>query len=110
MEEIEVFIEKCREGVELPRYANFGDAGMDVCAAEDITINPGQTAIIPTGLKVAIPLGYEIQVRPRSGISVKNPLRIPNSPGTIAKGCILGIFPALRLLIDSTSSQSSNPV
>ena len=86
MEEIEVFIEKCREGVELPRYANFGDAGMDVCAAEDITINPGQTAIIPTGLKVAIPLGYEIQVRPRSGISVKNPLRIPNSPGTIDSG------------------------
>lgn len=86
MEEIEVFVEKCREGVELPTYANQGDAGMDVCAAEDITINPGQTVIVPTGIKVAIPMGYEIQVRPRSGISFKNPLRVPNSPGTIDAG------------------------
>lgn len=86
MEEIEVYVERCREDVELPTYANYGDAGMDVCAAEDVTINPGQTVIIPTGLKVAIPVGYEIQVRPRSGISFKNPLRIPNSPGTIDSG------------------------
>ena len=86
MEEIEIFVEKCREGIELPQYANFGDAGMDVCAAEDIIIKPGQTVIIPTGLKVAIPVGYEIQVRARSGISFKNPLRIPNAPGTIDSG------------------------
>ena len=86
MEEIEVFVEKCREEVELPRYANFGDAGMDICAAEDVVINPGETVVIPTGIKVAIPLGYEIQVRPRSGISLKNPLRIPNTPGTIDAG------------------------
>lgn len=86
MEEIEIFVEKCREGIELPTYANYGDAGMDVCAAEDVTINPGQTVVIPTGLKVAIPVGFEIQVRPRSGISLKNPLRVPNSPGTIDSG------------------------
>lgn len=86
MEEVEIFIEKCRENIELPQYANYGDAGMDICAAEDVTINPGQTVIIPTGLKVAIPVGYEIQVRPRSGISLKNPLRIPNTPGTIDSG------------------------
>lgn len=86
MEEVEVFIERCREDIKLPSYANLGDAGMDVCAAEDVIINPGETIIVPTGLKVAIPLGYEIQVRPRSGISFKNPLRIPNSPGTIDAG------------------------
>lgn len=84
--EIEVLVEVCREGVELPQYANFGDAGMDVRAAEDIDIYPGQTVVVPTGLKVAIPVGYEIQVRPRSGVSLKTPLRLVNSPGTIDSG------------------------
>lgn len=84
--EIEVLVEVCREGVELPQYANFGDAGMDIRAAEDIDIYPGQTVVVPTGLKVAIPVGYEIQVRPRSGVSLKTPLRLVNSPGTIDSG------------------------
>jgi len=83
---VEVFVEVCREDAILPRYANPGDAGMDVYAAEDITIMPGETVIVPTGLKLAIPEGYEIQVRPRSGLSFKTPLRIPNSPGTIDSG------------------------
>ena len=60
--DVEVFVELCREDAILPEYANPGDAGMDVFAAEDITIEPGQTVIIPTGLKLAIPEGYEIQV------------------------------------------------
>lgn len=84
--DVEVFVELCREDAILPEYANPGDAGMDVFAAEDITIEPGQTVIIPTGLKLAIPEGYEIQVRPRSGISLNTPLRIVNSPGTIDSG------------------------
>ncbi|MCX8130802.1 MAG: dUTP diphosphatase [Clostridia bacterium] len=83
---VEVFIEICREGAVLPSYAKPGDAGMDVCAAEDVYIKPGETVIIPTGIKLAIPDGYEIQVRPRSGISLKTPLRITNSPGTIDSG------------------------
>jgi len=83
---IEVFVEICRDNAILPRYANLGDAGMDVYAAEDLTILPGETVIVPTGLKLAIPKGYEIQVRPRSGLSFKTPLRIPNSPGTIDSG------------------------
>jgi dUTP pyrophosphatase len=83
---VEVFVELCREDAILPEYANPGDAGMDVFAAEDIIIEPGQTSIIPTGLKLAIPEGYEIQVRPRSGISLNTPLRIVNSPGTIDSG------------------------
>jgi dUTP pyrophosphatase len=59
---------------------------MDIRAAEDIILLPGETKIIPTGLKMVIPKGYEIQVRPRSGISLKHPLRIANSPGTIDSG------------------------
>ena len=84
--EVEVYVEICREGAVLPSYAKPGDAGMDVCSAVDIYIKPGETVIIPTGLKLAIPEGYEIQVRPRSGISFKTPLRISNSPGTIDSG------------------------
>ncbi|PYG89209.1 dUTP pyrophosphatase [Ruminiclostridium sufflavum DSM 19573] len=83
---VEVFVEVCRDGAILPRYANAGDAGMDVYAAEDVSILPGETVVVPTGLKLAIPEGYEIQVRPRSGLSLKTPLRIPNSPGTIDSG------------------------
>lgn len=84
--EIKILVEICRNDVKLPEYANLGDAGMDIRAAEDVDILPGQTVVIPTGLKVAIPVGYEIQVRPRSGVSLKTPLRIVNSPGTIDSG------------------------
>jgi dUTP pyrophosphatase len=83
---IKVYIEKCRDSAVIPSYANTGDAGMDVYAAEDVTILPGETVIVPTGLKVAIPIGFEIQVRPRSGISFRTKLRLSNSPGTIDSG------------------------
>jgi dUTP pyrophosphatase len=83
---IEIFIELCRPDAKLPSYANPGDAGMDIYAAEEVVVKPGETVVIPTGLKLAIPDGYEIQVRPRSGISLKTPLRISNSPGTIDSG------------------------
>ena len=84
--EVEVLVEICREGVMLPEYARLYDAGMDVRTACDVEIKPGETKLIPTGLKMAIPEGYEIQVRPRSGISLRTPLRLPNSPGTIDAG------------------------
>lgn len=84
--EIVVCVEICREGTILPTYAKPGDAGMDVTAAEDVQIKPGETVIVPTGLKFAIPEGYEIQVRPRSGISYRTSLRVSNSPGTIDSG------------------------
>lgn len=83
---VDVYVEVIRNGVTVPSYANPYDAGMDVCAAEDTVIKPGETVIIPTGLKLAIPEGYEVQVRPRSGISLKTPLRLSNSPGTIDAG------------------------
>ena len=83
---VDVYVETVREGVELPRYARPGDAGMDVRAAVDLTLEPGMTKVVPTGLKVAIPEGYELQVRPRSGLSLKPPLRVANAPGTIDSG------------------------
>ena len=84
--QIEIPVERCRDNVVLPRFMRPGDAGMDICAAEDTTIMPGQTVLIPTGLKFAVPPGYEMQVRPRSGISLNTALRLPNSPGTIDSG------------------------
>ena len=83
---IVVHVTICRDDVKLPFYANPGDAGMDIVAAQETIIPPGETRLIPTGIKVAIPEGYEIQVRPRSGLSLNTPLRVPNSPGTIDCG------------------------
>ena len=82
----DLYIEKCREEAVIPTYANDGDAGMDIYAAADVLIAPGETKLVPTGLKFAIPYGYEVQIRPRSGISLKTLLRVPNSPGTIDCG------------------------
>ena len=75
-----------RPNAKIPRYAHDNDVGMDIYSAEDVTIRPGETVLIPTGLKAAIPDGYEIQIRPRSGLSYNTMLRIPNSPGTIDPG------------------------
>ena len=83
---VSVPIQLCHPDAQRPVYAKAGDAGMDLYAVEDITINPGETVIIPTGIKVALPLGYEFEVRPRSGMSVKTPLRVANAPGTIDSG------------------------
>lgn len=74
------------EGVELPTYAHDTDAGVDIYAREEITINPGETRIIGTGIKVAIPEGYAILIQPRSGQSAKTKLRIANTPGLIDSG------------------------
>ena len=71
------------EGLDLPRYATDGAAGMDVLSAEDVTLAPGARHAVATGLAVAIPLGYEIQVRPRSGLALKHGISVPNTPGTI---------------------------
>ena len=82
----EIYIEKCRDTAVIPSYAHPGDAGMDSYAAAEVMVEPGKSVLVPTGLKMAIPVGYEVQIRPRSGISLKTPLRVPNAPGTIDSG------------------------
>jgi dUTP pyrophosphatase len=69
-----------------PKYANEGDSGFDLASVEDIIISPQETVLVPTGLFFDIPEGFEIQVRPRSGVSLKTPLRVVNSPGTVDRG------------------------
>ncbi|MBE3096354.1 MAG: dUTP diphosphatase [Planctomycetes bacterium] len=73
------------EDLPLPRYMSEAAAGMDVCAAleESVVLAPGDVRLIPTGLYVAVPPGYEVQVRPRSGLALKHGLVVVNSPGTI---------------------------
>ncbi|NRA96796.1 MAG: dUTP diphosphatase [Planctomycetes bacterium] len=73
------------EGLPLPDYATPGSAGADLCAAidEPVGVHMGAVSLIPTGLKLAIPEGYEVQVRPRSGLALKAGLTLVNAPGTI---------------------------
>lgn len=70
-------------GLPLPAYATTGAAGMDVVSAEDVTLAPGARHAVATGLALAIPEGFEIQVRPRSGLALKHGITVPNTPGTI---------------------------
>ena len=83
---IEVPIELCHPDAKIPQYAHESDSGLDIFAIEDVTIHPGETKLIPTGIKVALPPGYELQVRPKSGRALKTKLRIANTPGTIDAG------------------------
>jgi len=73
------------EGLPLPDYLTEGSSGLDLVAAiaEDLALDPGDIVLIPTGLKVAIPEGFEIQIRPRSGLAVKSGITVVNAPGTI---------------------------
>jgi dUTP pyrophosphatase len=86
--EITVRISRVRSGandIPLPRYATSGASGMDICAAveSDLTLAAGETKLVPTGFRIAIPEGYEAQVRPRSGLALKQGIGILNAPGTI---------------------------
>jgi dUTP pyrophosphatase len=71
------------EGLPLPSYASEGAAGLDVVAAESLTLAPGARHAVATGLAMAIPVGYEVQVRPRSGLALKHGITCLNTPGTI---------------------------
>lgn len=73
------------QGLPLPSYATAGAAGMDLMAAiqDPVTIGPGGRALIPTGLTIALPSGYELQIRPRSGLAWRHGITLPNTPGTI---------------------------
>jgi dUTP pyrophosphatase len=73
------------EGLDLPAYATAASAGLDLAAAlrDDVTIAPGARALVPTGFAIALPAGFEAQVRPRSGLALKHGVTVLNSPGTI---------------------------
>jgi dUTP pyrophosphatase len=71
------------EGLPLPAYETAGAAGMDLRAAEALTLSPGARCLMPTGMAIALPHGFEAQVRPRSGLAVKHGVTVLNAPGTI---------------------------
>ena len=82
---VKVEIKRLANGTDLPfpAYATAGSAGMDVMSAQDVTIEPGARHAVATGFAMAIPQGYEIQVRPRSGLAFRHGITVPNTPGTI---------------------------
>ena len=82
---VKILVKRFDKNIKLPKYKTSGSSGMDVVAniRNKIIIKPGKTAIIPTGIAVAIPKNYEIQIRPRSGLAAKNGISVLNTPGTI---------------------------
>lgn len=87
MSTVEVHIRRLPHGADLnlPAYATLGSAGMDLLAAVDqpVRIAPAGRALIPTGIAIALPTGFELQIRPRSGLALKHGITLPNTPGTI---------------------------
>ena len=80
-----LLIKRFSKNVVIPKYETSGSSGMDIAAymKENIEINPGEKAIVPTGFSLSIPTGFEIQIRPRSGLAAKNNVSVLNTPGTI---------------------------
>ena len=78
-----VLIQRLDSGLPLPQYAKAGDAGADLYAREDFTLNPGERKLIPTGISIALPPGYVALIHPRSGLANKHGISMVNTPGTI---------------------------
>jgi dUTP pyrophosphatase len=102
---VDVKIKRLSDGAVIPVYARPGDAGFDLVATEDVIVEPGMTVIVPTGIAVAVPEGFELQVRPRSGVSAKTFLRVSNAPGTVDSG----YRGEVGVLIDNTAPDTYNP-
>jgi len=83
---IKVKIKKIKDNAILPKYAHEGDAGVDLYSTEDYTLKPGERTLVSTGIKIAVPQGYEAQVRPKSGLALNHGISICNTPGTIDAG------------------------
>ncbi len=83
---INVKFKRLHEDALIPAYAKQGDAGMDVCSIDNYELSPSNSILVKTGLAMELPLGYEAQVRPRSGLAYKNQITVLNSPGTIDSG------------------------
>lgn len=92
---MKVRFKKLHKDAVIPQYQTAGAAGFDLHAVEDVSLYPGETKLIKTGLQVAVPEGHELQVRPRSGMSLKTLFRVANSPGTVDEDfrgelCVIG--------------------
>src|SRR3989338_1265994 len=80
---IRVKIKKIKDNAVIPHYAHDGDAGVDLYSTEDYLLKPGERALVSTGIKIAIPKGYEAQIRPKSGLALNHGLSVVNTPGTV---------------------------
>jgi dUTP pyrophosphatase len=85
---MQIRIQRIHPAAVIPAYAHgpAEDAGMDLCAVEDVTLEPGVPRLVPTGLTIEVPPGFEAQVRPRSGLALRHSIAMPNAPGTIDPG------------------------
>ena len=83
---LEISIRRLDPDVPLPSYSHPGDAGADLVTTEDVTLKPGERALVPTGIAIALPLGYAAFVHPRSGLAARHGLSIVNTPGTVDSG------------------------
>lgn len=83
---MKVLVKRLGKDVKMPSYAHDEDSGVDLYANENITVGAGRIALVPTGIKIAIPKGYEAQVRPKSGLALNYGISVLNTPGTIDSG------------------------
>jgi dUTP pyrophosphatase len=86
MSSVQVLITRLDPDIPLPRYAKGGDAGADIVSRIDITLAPGERALVPTGIAIALPDGYVALVHPRSGLAIKHGVTMVNAPGTVDAG------------------------
>ena len=86
MSNVQVLITRLDESIPLPRYTKGGDAGADIVSRIDITLKPGERALVPTGISIALPDGYAAFVHPRSGLAIKHGVTMVNAPGTVDAG------------------------
>jgi dUTP pyrophosphatase len=86
MSQVQVLITRLDAELPLPRYAKPGDAGADIVSRIDITLAPGERALVPTGIAIALPDGFVALVHPRSGLAIKHGVTMVNSPGTVDAG------------------------
>ena len=84
--DLEIAVQQLDPGLPLPSYAHPGDAGADLVTTVDVTLAPGERALVPTGIAIALPEGYDALVHPRSGLAARHGLSIVNTPGTVDSG------------------------
>lgn len=103
MKSLQVLITRNDSTVPLPRYAKPGDAGADLTSTIDFTLKPGERALVPTGISIALPPGYVALIHPRSGLAIKHGVSVVNSPGTI-DASYRGEISVILINLDSESA------